>query len=57
LRLFEANAPADIRPRVAIEAATPTVRDVVRRFPMRSAGRSRLVTLFYELDAGLRHEP
>jgi hypothetical protein len=44
----------DAEIRWAIEHATPTVREVVRRFPMRSAGRSRLVTLFYELDAGLR---
>jgi hypothetical protein len=40
--------------RWAIEHASPTVREVVRRFPVRSPGRTRLATLFYPLDAGLR---
>ena len=38
----------------AIEHASLAVREVVRRFPARGPGRSRLDTLFYELDAGLR---
>lgn len=38
----------------AIKHASPAVREVVRRFPARSAGRSRLDTLYYQLDAGLR---
>lgn len=38
----------------AIEHASPTVREVVRRFPARSPGRTRLATRFYQLDAGLR---
>lgn len=40
--------------RWAIEHASPTVREVVRRFPARSPGRTRLATLFHQLDAGLR---
>jgi hypothetical protein len=40
--------------RWAIEHASPTVRAVVRRFPVHSPGRTRLATLFYQLDAGLR---
>ena len=40
--------------RWAIEHASPAVRAVVRRFPVRGPDRSRLATLFYHLDAGLR---
>jgi hypothetical protein len=40
--------------RWAIEHASPTVREVVRRFPARSPGRSRLDALYCQLDAGLR---
>jgi hypothetical protein len=40
--------------RWAIEHASPVVRDVVRRYPGRGAGRSRLDALYYQLDAGLR---
>jgi hypothetical protein len=38
----------------AIERASSTVREVVRRFPARSPGRTRLATLYYQLDVGLR---
>lgn len=44
----------DAEIRWAIEHAPTTVREVVRRFPAREPGRTRLATLFYELDAGLR---
>lgn len=40
--------------RWAIEHASPTVCAVMRRFPARSPGRTRLDALFYQLDAGLR---
>ena len=40
--------------RWAIEHASPAVHEVVRRFPARSPGRSRLDALYYQLDAGLR---
>jgi hypothetical protein len=40
--------------RWVIEHALPIVREVVRRFPGRSPGRTRLATLFYQLDVGLR---
>ena len=40
--------------RWAIEHASPAVREVVRRFPARGVGRSRLDALYYQLDAGLR---
>ena len=37
-----------------IERASSTVREVVRRFPARSPGRTRLATLYYQLDGALR---
>jgi hypothetical protein len=40
--------------RWATEHASPPVREVVRRFPVRSPGRTRLATLYYQLDVGLR---
>jgi hypothetical protein len=40
--------------RWAIEHASPAVREVVRRYPARGPGRTRLDALFYQLDAGLR---
>ena len=40
--------------RWAVEHASPAVREVVRRFPARGPGRSRLDALYYDLDAGLR---
>lgn len=40
--------------RWAIEHASSAVREVVRRMPVRSPGRSRLGALLYQLDAGLR---
>ncbi len=40
--------------RWAIEHASPAVREIVGRFPARGPGRSRLDTLYYDLDAGLR---
>jgi hypothetical protein len=40
--------------RWAIERASSRVREVVRQFPERSPGRSRLAALYYQLDVGLR---
>jgi len=40
--------------RWAIEHASPAVREVVRRMPVRGSGRGRLDALYYQLDAGLR---
>ncbi|MGK4579067.1 putative immunity protein [Kitasatospora sp. HPMI-4] len=40
--------------RWAIEHVPPAVRELVRRFPARSPGRSRLETLYHQLDAALR---
>jgi Imm-5 like putative immunity protein len=40
--------------RWAIEHASPAVREVVRRLPVRGFGRGRLDALLYQLDAGLR---
>lgn len=40
--------------RWAIEHASPEVREVVRRWPARGPGRSRLDALYFMLDAGLR---
>jgi hypothetical protein len=38
----------------AIEHAPPAVREVLQQMPARQPGNSRLETLLYELDAGLR---
>ena len=38
----------------AIEHASAAVREVVRRYPVRGPGRSRLDALYYQLDAGIR---
>ena len=40
--------------RWAIEHASPAVREMVGRYPVRGPGRSRLGALLYQLDAGLR---
>ncbi|WP_406504817.1 putative immunity protein [Streptomyces sp. NBC_00212] len=40
--------------RRAISLAPPEVRELLRRMPPRGPGRSRLDTLYYELDAALR---
>ncbi|MBV1938820.1 hypothetical protein KUF83_19990 [Streptomyces sp. BV286] len=40
--------------RRAIEHAPPEVRELVRRMPARSPGRSRLDTLYHQLDEALR---
>src|SRR5262249_5828345 len=54
--LAEVDAPGvgDEEIRWAIGHASPAVREVVRRYPVRSPGRSRLDALYYQLDAGLR---
>ncbi len=40
--------------RWAIKHASQAVREVLRRFPARSPGRSRMDAILYQLDAGLR---
>ena len=40
--------------RWAIEHVTPEVRDILLQMPARQAGNSRLDTILYELDAGIR---
>ena len=40
--------------RWAIEHAPPEVREVLHQMPARQPGKSRLDTLMYELDAGIR---
>jgi hypothetical protein len=40
--------------RWAVERASFTVREVLRRFPVREPGQSRLAALYYQLDVGLR---
>ncbi|MCX4800664.1 putative immunity protein [Streptomyces sp. NPDC058682] len=47
-------AGADEEIRWAIEHAPQEVRALLRQMPARSPGRSRLDTLYYELDAALR---
>lgn len=44
----------DAEIRWAIEHASPAVRDVVRRMPVRAPSRGRLGALLSRLDAGLR---
>lgn len=41
--------------RWAIEHVTSEVRDVLLQMPARQAGKSRLDTLLYQLDGGVRH--
>jgi hypothetical protein len=41
----------------AIESAPATVREVLLHMPARTPGRSRLDTLLYELDSGIRAQP
>jgi hypothetical protein len=51
----DANPSAgDEEIRWAIEHASRELREVVRRFPARGPGRTRLEALYYQLDAGLR---
>src|SRR4051794_33904408 len=38
----------------AIEHVTPEVREILLRMPARQAGKSRLDTILYALDAGIR---
>ncbi|MGA3057688.1 MAG: putative immunity protein [Candidatus Limnocylindrales bacterium] len=45
---------ADEEIRWAIEHASPAVREVVRRMPVRDCGRGRLEALMCQLGAGLR---
>jgi hypothetical protein len=49
-----ARGDGDEEIRWAIAHASPTVREVVRRFPARGPGRSRLDAICYRLDTGLR---
>ena len=49
------SSSGDEEIRWAVEHASPTVREVVRRFPVRGSGRGRLDALFYQLDAGIRN--
>src|SRR5262249_25678957 len=54
--LAAADVPTvgDEESRWAIAHASPAVREVVQRMPVRGPGRSRLDVLFFRLDAGLR---
>jgi hypothetical protein len=45
---------ADGEVRWAIEHVTSDVRDVLSQMPARQPGKSRLDTILYELDAGIR---
>ena len=38
----------------AIQHASPDICEINRRFPAQRPGRTRLATLYYQLDAGLR---
>jgi hypothetical protein len=40
----------------AIEHSSPAVREIAARFPARVPGRSRLESLYYQVDAGLRQK-
>ena len=56
LELDHAGDPniGDGEVRWAIEHAPPEVREVLQQMPARQPGNSRLDTLLYELDAGIR---
>ena len=45
---------ADREIRRAIKQASPAVRKIVRRYPARVPGRTKLNALYYQLDTGLR---
>jgi hypothetical protein len=47
-------AAGDEEIRWVIEHASPVIRELVWRMPVRGLGRSRLDALFHRLDAGLR---
>jgi hypothetical protein len=47
-------ASGDDEVRWAIEHVTPEVRDILLQMPARQTGKSRLDTILYELDAGIR---
>jgi hypothetical protein len=57
LELTHAGDPGvgDAEVRRAIEHAPSEVREVLQQMPARQPGNSRLDTLLYELDAGLRN--
>lgn len=48
------RSAADREIRWAIEHASPAIRALVRRMPVRKASRGRLDALMHQLDAGLR---
>lgn len=48
------SAAGDEEIRWALEHASPAVREVVRRYPARELGRTRLDALYYQLDSALR---
>jgi hypothetical protein len=56
LELDHAGDPntGDGEVRWAIEHVTPEVREVLLQMPARQAGKRRLDTILYELDAGIR---
>jgi hypothetical protein len=56
LELDQAGDPSagDAEVRWAIEHAPSEVREVLLQMPARQAGKTRLETLLYELDAGIR---
>ena len=56
LELYHAGDPniGDGEVRWAIEHVTSEVREVLLQMPARQAGKTRLETLLYELDAGIR---
>jgi len=56
LELGHAGDPgaADVEIRWAIEHAPSEAREVLLQMPARQAGKSRLDTIMYELDAGIR---
>jgi hypothetical protein len=56
LELNQGDDPSigDIEVIWAIEHVTPEVREILLRMPARQAGKSRLDTILYALDAGIR---
>jgi len=56
LELDHAGDPniVDSEVRWAIEHAPPEVREVLHQMPARQVGKSRVDTILYELDAGIR---
>jgi len=54
LEVTDGSDVGDAELRWAVDHASPAIREIVRRWPARVSGGTRLNDLFYKLDSGLR---